>query len=147
MSKAVRKIICTASAPKPVGPYKDCFCMGGETGQAVRVDNTVYVSGVLGLNKDTMKLVDGGALEEAKQALINLGKILEAADSSYGNVVKTTIFLDDINDFAPINELYKEYFKPPFPARSTFQVGKLPMGAKVEIEVIALSGEVQTVES
>ncbi|XP_066992196.2 rutC family protein UK114 isoform X4 [Anabrus simplex] len=137
MSKAVRKIICTASAPKPVGPYN----------QAVRVDNTVYVSGVLGLNKDTMKLVDGGALEEAKQALINLGKILEAADSSYGNVVKTTIFLDDINDFAPINELYKEYFKPPFPARSTFQVGKLPMGAKVEIEVIALSGEVQTVES
>ncbi|KRT83656.1 hypothetical protein AMK59_3531 [Oryctes borbonicus] len=135
MSSVVRRIIATSKAPRPVAPYN----------QAVVLDKTVYVSGVLGLNKDTMKLVDGGAAAEARQALQHLGHILEAAGSSYANVVKTNIFLNDINDFSSVNEAYKECFKKDFPARSTFQVGKLPMGANVEIEVIAASGDVKTV--
>lgn len=76
--------------------------------QAVALDRTVYFSGVLGLNKDSMKLVDGGAVAEARQALQNLGQLLEAADSSYDKVVKTNIFLTDMNDFSAVNEIYKE---------------------------------------
>lgn len=76
--------------------------------QAVVLDKTVYVSGVLGLNKDTMKLVEGGAAAEARQALQYLGYILDAADSSYEKIVKTNIFLNDINDFSSVNEVYKE---------------------------------------
>ncbi|GJQ84156.1 hypothetical protein Trydic_g2835 [Trypoxylus dichotomus] len=135
MSSVIRRIIATSKAPRPVAPYN----------QAVVLDKTVYVSGVLGLNKDTMKLVEGGAAAEARQALRHLGNILEAAGSSYDSVVKTNIFLNDINDFSSVNEVYKEYFKKDFPARSTFQVGKLPMGASVEIEVIAASGDVETI--
>ncbi|XP_017786712.1 PREDICTED: ribonuclease UK114 [Nicrophorus vespilloides] len=135
MSKVIRKIISTAKAPKPVAPYN----------QAVVVDRMVYVSGVLGMDKDTNKLVKGGAAEEAKQGLKNLGHILEAAGSSYANVVKSTIFLNDINDFPAVNDVYKEFFTKDFPARSTYQVGKLPLGATVEIEVIACTGEVETV--
>ncbi|XP_039286989.1 2-iminobutanoate/2-iminopropanoate deaminase isoform X2 [Nilaparvata lugens] len=129
MSKLIRKIITAAKAPKPVGPYN----------QAVQVGNTIYVSGVLGIDVNTSKLVAGGAPAEANQALKNLGEILAAADSSYKNVVKTTIFLADIGDFSAVNETYKQC--DPYPARSTFQVGKLPMEARVEIEVIAVSGE------
>ncbi|KAI4472219.1 2-iminobutanoate/2-iminopropanoate deaminase rida [Holotrichia oblita] len=92
-----------------------------------------------------MKLVDGGAVAEARQALQNLGQLLEAADSSYDKVVKTNIFLTDMNDFSSVNDIYKEYFKKDFPARSTFQVSKLPLGATVEIEAIAASGNVKTV--
>ncbi|XP_022920865.2 rutC family protein UK114-like [Onthophagus taurus] len=135
MSKVIRKIICTAAAPKPAGPYN----------QAVILDKTVYVSGVLGMNKDTMKLVEGGAGPEARQALKSLGFILEAAGSSLNKVAKTHIFLNNINDFAAVNEVYKEFFKSDFPARSTFQVGKLPAGASVEIEVVAGVGDVVTV--
>ncbi|KAK9701577.1 Endoribonuclease L-psp [Popillia japonica] len=135
MSTIIRRIIATVKAPKPVGPYN----------QAVALDRTVYFSGVLGLNKDSMKLVDGGAVAEARQALQNLGQLLEAADSSYDKVVKTNIFLTDMNDFSAVNEIYKEYFKKDFPARSTFQVSKLPLGATVEIEAIAASGNVKTV--
>jgi 2-iminobutanoate/2-iminopropanoate deaminase len=76
--------------------------------QAVQLDNTLYVSGVLGLNKDTMKLVEGGAAAEAREALCSLGHILEEAGSSYDNVVKSTIFLNNIDDFAAVNEVYKE---------------------------------------
>lgn len=134
-TQIVRKIICTAKAPKPVGPYN----------QAVAIDRTLYVSGVLGLNKDTMKLVEGGAPAEAKQALTNLGHILEASGTNYANVVKTCIFLNDINDFTAVNEVYQSVFTKDFPARSTFQVGKLPLGAKVEIEAIAATGDVKTI--
>ncbi|KAG8336043.1 2-iminobutanoate/2-iminopropanoate deaminase [Homalodisca vitripennis] len=115
--------------------------------QAVQAGQTVYVSGVLGLNCETMKLVEGGAVKEAEQALQNLGHILTAADSDYSKVVKNTVFLDNIEDFAAVNEVYKKYFKEPFPARSCFQVAKLPLGAKVEIETVALSGTVTDVKS
>nr|CAD7458269.1 unnamed protein product [Timema tahoe] len=134
MSKVSRKIISTLSAPKPVAPYN----------QAVQVDRTLYLSGVLGLDKNTNKLVTGGIVAEARQALENLGKILNASDSSYENVVKTTILLNDIADFGSVNEVYKEFFKEPYPARTAYQAGKLPLGANVEIEVIAIVGEVET---
>ncbi|XP_054287119.1 2-iminobutanoate/2-iminopropanoate deaminase-like isoform X2 [Macrosteles quadrilineatus] len=133
---APKKAIVTSKAPKPVGPYS----------QAVQIGDTVFVSGVLGLNKDTLKLVEGGAGPEAEQALLNLGHILDAADSYYANVVKTTVFLADMDDFPTVNEVYKKYFEEPYPARSCFQVAKLPLGAKVEIEAIAVSGNVRDVK-
>ncbi|CAH0546427.1 unnamed protein product [Brassicogethes aeneus] len=138
MAAAIRRIISTSKAPQPgASPYN----------QAVVWNNTVFASGVLGMNKETMKLVPGGAAEEARQALKSIGHILEAAGSSYTKVVKSTIMLNDINDFAAVNEVYKEFFKKDFPARSTYQVGKLPLGASVEIEVIAATGEVTNVTS
>ncbi|XP_015518128.1 2-iminobutanoate/2-iminopropanoate deaminase isoform X1 [Neodiprion pinetum] len=133
--KIIRKIISTTRAPKSAGPYN----------QAVLVDRTVYLSGVLGLDKDSGKLVDGGAAGEARQALVNMGCILKEAGSDFEKVIKTTILLNSIDDFSAVNEVYKEFFTKDYPARSTFQVGKLPLGAKVEIEAIALTGEVKTV--
>lgn len=134
MASVVRKIISSQAAPKPVGPYN----------QAILVDRTVYLSGVLGLDKETGKLVNGGAAGEARQALINMGHILAEAGSGFDKVIKTTILLNDINDFATINEIYKQFFTKDYPARSTFQVGKLPLGAMVEIEAIAVTGKVET---
>ncbi|KAJ8950615.1 hypothetical protein NQ318_010814 [Aromia moschata] len=130
-----KKIISTNKAPKPIAPFN----------QAVVLDTTLYVSGVLGLDKDTMKLVEGDVTTEARQALCNLGIILQAANSAYDKVVKTTIFLSDINDFAAVNDVYKEFFTRDFPARSAFQVAKLPMNARLEIEAIAGTGTVKTV--
>ncbi|KAF6203175.1 hypothetical protein GE061_003592 [Apolygus lucorum] len=136
MSKIIRRVIKTPNAPAPVGPYN----------QAVQAGDTLYVSGCLGLDKTTLKLVSGGAAKEAEKALENLEAVLSAADTSIENVVKTTVFLDDMNDFAAVNEVYKKYFKDPFPARSCFQVGKLPLGAKVEVEVVAVVGNLVTSE-
>ncbi|XP_071857620.1 reactive intermediate imine deaminase A homolog UK114 [Bombus fervidus] len=133
--KIIRKIISSSLGPKPIGPYN----------QAVLVDHTLYLSGALGVDVKTGKLVAGGAAAEARQALINMGHVLKEAGSNYDKVVKTTIFLQDINEFSDVNEVYKEFFKESYPARSTFQVGKLPMGAKFEIEAIAVVGEVETI--
>ncbi|XP_078038965.1 reactive intermediate imine deaminase A homolog UK114 [Augochlora pura] len=132
--KIVRKIISSSLAPIPVGPYN----------QAVLVNRTVYLSGVLGVDVKTQKLVEGGTAAEARQALINMGHILRESGSSYDKVVKTTILLNNINDFVGVNEVYKEFFTDNYPARSTFQVGKLPMGAQVEIEAIAVTGDLET---
>ncbi|XP_054015081.1 2-iminobutanoate/2-iminopropanoate deaminase [Hylaeus anthracinus] len=134
-NKIVRRIISSSLAPKPVGPYN----------QAVLADRTLYLSGVLGMDPKSQKLVEGGAVAEARQALTNMGHILKEAGSDYNKVVKTTILLNNINDFSGINEVYKEFFKENFPARSTYQVGKLPMGALIEIEAIAVTGEVETI--
>ncbi|XP_053978762.1 2-iminobutanoate/2-iminopropanoate deaminase [Hylaeus volcanicus] len=134
-NKIVRRIISSSLAPKPVGPYN----------QAVLADRTLYLSGVLGMDPKSQRLVEGGAVAEARQALTNMGHILKEAGSDYNKVVKTTILLNNINDFSGINEVYKEFFKENFPARSTYQVGKLPMGALIEIEAIAVTGEVETI--
>lgn len=99
------------------------------------------------MDKDTLKLVTGGAAAEAKLALQNLEAILVAAGSSIQNVVKITMFLNDIGDFASVNEEYKKVFSKDFPARSCFQVGKLPLGATVEIEAIAMTGDVKIVNA
>ncbi|XP_030561434.1 rutC family protein UK114 [Drosophila novamexicana] len=135
MATIVRKLISTANAAKPVAPYN----------QAVVADRTVYVSGCLGLDKSTMQLVPGGATAQAEMALKNLEAVLKAADSGVDKVIKNTVFLKDLNDFGAVNEVYKRVFNKDFPARSCFQVAKLPMDALVEIECIALTGPVHTV--
>ena len=122
----MNKTIATPAAPAAIGPY----CQGKLAG------NTLYTSGQLGL-------IPGGGLAEglegqAHQALKNLGAILKAGGMDYSDVVKTTCFLADVNDFAAFNAIYAEYFKGEVPARSCFQVAALPMGAKLEIECIAV---------
>ncbi|XP_065355852.1 rutC family protein UK114 [Calliphora vicina] len=134
MATLIRKLISTNNAAKPVAPYN----------QAVVADRTVYVSGCLGLDKATMKLVPGGAVEQTEMALKNLEAVLVAADSGVDKVVKNTIFLKDLNDFGAVNEVYKKVFNKDFPARSCFQVARLPMDALVEIECIAMTGDVKT---
>ncbi|XP_007957442.1 2-iminobutanoate/2-iminopropanoate deaminase-like [Orycteropus afer afer] len=108
--------------------------------QAVLVDRTVYISGQLGMNPSSGQLVPGGVVEEAKQALTNMGEILKAAGCDFTNVVKTTVLLADINDFTAVNEVYKQYFKSSFPARAAYQVAALPKGGRIEIEAIAVQG-------
>ncbi|KAI1725338.1 endoribonuclease l-PSP domain-containing protein [Ditylenchus destructor] len=132
MSSAItRTIINTPNAPEALGPYN----------QAVRVGNTVYLSGSLGLAPGQASLVEGGVTPEAHQALKNMGEILKAAGCSYNSVVKTTIFLADMADFSAVNDVYKQYFKENYPARSTFQVAGLPKNGRVEIEAVAVVGD------
>ncbi|KAM9198634.1 2-iminobutanoate/2-iminopropanoate deaminase [Dugong dugon] len=130
MSSLMRKVISTAKAPGPLGAYS----------QAVLIDRTVYISGQIGMDLSSGQLVPGGLVEEAKQALINIGEILKAAGCDYTNVVKTTVLLADINDLAAVNEIYKQFFKSSFPARAAYQVAALPKGSRVEIEAVAVRG-------
>ncbi len=126
--------IQTPHAPAAIGPYS----------QAIKSGSLVYTAGQVGLDPRTGKLVGDGVAEQARQVLENLSAILGAAGASLGEVVKTTVFLTDMGDFAALNEVYKGYFsgdRPP--ARSTVQVAALPLGALVEIECVAIlpSGE------
>ncbi len=123
-----KEIIATENAPAAVGPYS----------QATKVGSMVYTSGQIGLNPDGSGMVDG--LEaQAHQVLKNLSAVLEAAGSGLGNVVKTTVFLSDINDYAVVNGIYAEYFTGAPPARSAVEVANLPLGALVEVEAIAVA--------
>jgi len=128
MSCCQKKEVVTTDKAKAIGPYS----------VGVKVGNLVFVSGQLGMDQATGALVEGGVEAETRQALVNLGNILEAAGSSLEHVVKTTVFLRDINDFNRMNAVYGESFKTEPPARSTFQVAALPRGGAVEIELIAL---------
>ncbi|EDL08846.1 heat-responsive protein 12, partial [Mus musculus] len=130
MSSIIRKVISTTKAPAAIGPYS----------QAVQVDRTIYISGQVGLDPSSGQLVPGGVVEEAKQALKNLGEILKAAGCDFNNVVKTTVLLADMNDFGTVNEIYKTYFQGSLPARAAYQVAALPRGSRVEIEAIAVQG-------
>ncbi|WP_423225931.1 RidA family protein [Candidatus Amarolinea aalborgensis] len=122
-----KEIIATPHAPAALGPYS----------QGIKVGNLVFTAGQLGLDPTTGKLVDG--LEaQTEQALKNLAAILEAAGSRLENVIKTTCFLADINDFKAFNAVYARFFASNPPARSTVQAGALPAGGRVEIEVVAL---------
>uniref|UniRef100_A0A915D3R9 2-iminobutanoate/2-iminopropanoate deaminase n=1 Tax=Ditylenchus dipsaci TaxID=166011 RepID=A0A915D3R9_9BILA len=132
MSSITRTIINTPKAPAALGPYN----------QAVKVGNTVYVSGSLGLVPGTTDLIQGGVGPETHQSLKNMGEILKEAGASLKNVVKTTILLADMNDFAQVNEIYKEYFTDKYPARATYQVSNLPKNGRVEIEAIAVVGDI-----
>ncbi|MEM9773763.1 MAG: RidA family protein [Chloroflexota bacterium] len=124
-----KEIIATENAPAAVGPYS----------QAIKVGSMVYTSGQIGLNPDGSGMVDG--LEaQAHQVLKNLSAVLEAAGSSLDNVVKTTVFLSDINDYAVVNGIYAEYFTGSPPARSAVEVANLPLGALVEVEAIGIAG-------
>lgn len=123
-----KKIISTDKAPKAIGPYS----------QAVQIENMVFTAGQIGLNPATMEIVDGGIEAQSRQVLTNLKAVLEAADSGLNYVVKTTVFLSDMANFAAMNAIYAEFFPENFPARSTVAAAGLPKGALVEIEAIAL---------
>lgn len=123
-----RNIINTQHAPAAIGPYS----------QAIRAGDLIFASGQLGLDPQTGKLQEG-VEAQARQALANVKAVLQAAGSSVDRVIKTTIFLADINDFAKVNAIYGELFHHEPPARSTIQVAALPLGGLVEIEVIALA--------
>lgn len=123
------EIIFTERAPAPIGPYS----------QAKKVGGFVFTAGQIGLGPEG-NLVQGGVAEQARQALENLGAVLEAAGAGFDDVVKTVIFLADMADFAAVNAIYKEYFDASAPARSTVQAAGLPKGALVEIEAIAYVG-------
>ena len=119
--------ISTTNAPAAIGPYS----------QAIKVGGLVFVSGQLPINPATGAFAEGGIKELTRQSLTNMKAILEEAGTSMANVVKTTVFLADMNDFAAMNEVYAEFFAAPFPARSAVAVKTLPKGALVEIECIA----------
>lgn len=131
MSQIVRRIIKSSKAPAAIGPYS----------QAVQVGNTLYLSGSVGFNPETGVLVEGGIEHEARQALKNIGAVLEEAGVSYGNVVKASVFLVDMQDFATLNKVYQEFFATNPPARSCYAVAGLPKNARVEIEVVAVVGQ------
>jgi len=120
------EIISTNKAPGAIGPYS----------QAVKSDDYIFCSGQIALSLDG-NMVEGGIKEQTKQVLENLEAILEEAGAGLNNIVKSTIYLADINDFADVNEIYGEYFKESPPARATVQVAGLPKSALIEIDVIA----------
>lgn len=124
-----KKIVSSEKAPKAIGPYS----------QAIRADNLIFTAGQLGLDPVAMELVPDGIEAQTRQALTNLKHVLESADSGLNYVVKTTVFLQDMNDFAKMNAVYAEFFSENPPARSTVQVAALPKGGLVEIECIALT--------
>ena len=123
----MKKVINTNQAPAAIGPYS----------QAIKVGNLVYTSGQIPINPATGNFVEGGIKEQTRQSLTNIKAILEEAGLSMNNVVKTTVFLADMNDFADMNSVYAEFFSEPYPARSAVAVKTLPKGALVEIEVVA----------
>ena len=125
----MKKVIHTDEAPGAVGPYS----------QAIHAGDLIFTSGQVALDPKTGKMVAGGIKEQARQVMENLKAILEAAGSDLSKVLKATVFLDDISTFAQVNEIYAEYFPEDQPARSAFQVGALPLGALIEIELVALA--------
>ena len=122
-----RQAISTTSAPAAVGPYS----------QGIALDDLVFCSGQIGLDPASGVLVEGGVEAQAERALQNLAAVLDAAGCTFADVVKTTVFLADMDDFAAVNALYARFMPDPPPARSTFAVGALPKGARIEIEAIA----------
>ena len=123
----MKKVISTTKAPAAIGPYS----------QAIQVGNLVYTSGQIPIDPATGVFVEGGIREQTRQSLLNVKAILEEAGLTMSDVVKTTVFLADMNDFADMNAVYAEFFVEPYPARSAVAVKMLPKGALVEIEVVA----------
>ena len=121
-----RAIISTPNAPEAIGPYS----------QAVKVGNTVWLSGQIPLVPDTMELVAGDIQEQARQVFSNLAAVAEAAGGSLSSAVKINISLTDMADFAAVNEVMAEFLQPPFPARACVQVAGLPKGVAIEVEAI-----------
>ena len=121
------KVISTTKAPAAIGPYS----------QAIKVGNLVYTSGQIPIDPQTGSSVEGGIKEQTRQSLTNVKAILEEAGLTMANVVKTTVFMADMNDFTEMNAVYAEFFSEPYPARSAVAVKTLPKGALIEIEVVA----------
>ena len=123
----IMKTVHTDKAPAAIGPYS----------QAIEVNGMVYTSGVIPINPATGELVTGSAEAQAEQAISNLAALLEAAGTSMSNVVKTVVFIKNMDDFGKINEVYAKYFEAPYPARSCVEVARLPKDVAIEIEAIA----------
>ncbi len=128
ISKKMKKIIKTTKAPQAIGPYS----------QAVETNGTLYVSGQVPIVPATSKVIDGGITEQTEQVMQNISAILEAADYKFTDVVKSTVLLSDIKNFAAMNEVYGKYYKENPPARAAYEVANLPLGVLVEIETIAV---------
>lgn len=124
------KQISTQNAPAAIGPYS----------QAIEVNGFVYASGQLPIDPAIGAFPEGGVKEQTRQSLLNVKAILEEAGLALSNVVKTTVYLADMGDFAAMNEVYSQFFAQPFPARSAIAVKALPKGALVEVEVVAARG-------
>ncbi len=121
------KVISTKKAPAAIGPYS----------QAIQIGNLIYTSGQIPIDPATGNFVEGGVKEQTRQSLTNIQAILEEAGLTMANVLKTTVFMADMADFADMNSVYAEFFTEPYPARSAVAVKTLPKGALVEIEVVA----------
>jgi 2-iminobutanoate/2-iminopropanoate deaminase len=126
----VKRTITTGAAPAAVGPYS----------QAIRAGDYLFISGQLGIDPGTKKLVEGGVSAQAQRSLANIAAVVEAAGGAMDEIVKTTVLLQSMDDFAALNEVYARFFPADPPARATYQVAKLPLGALVEIEAIAYLG-------
>jgi 2-iminobutanoate/2-iminopropanoate deaminase len=125
----MKTIITTKNAPTPIGPYS----------QAVKAGNLIYVSGMVAKDPATGNMITGNIQDETRKVMENLRGVLVEAGSKLDNIVKTTIFMTNMDDFAKMNEVYGSFFKGNFPARETVQVSKLPLNVNVEISVIALA--------
>lgn len=123
----MKQVIHTDKAPAAIGPYS----------QAIQIGQLLFTSGQVPIAPETGAIVEGGIQEQARQSLNNIKAILNAAGTNMGAVVKTTVFLQDMNDFAAMNEVYAQFFQEPYPARSAVQVARLPKDVLVEIEAIA----------
>ncbi|MBO4396527.1 MAG: RidA family protein [Eubacterium sp.] len=121
-----KKIIFTDRAPQPIGPYS----------QAVKTGNLIFTSGVIPINPVTGELVIGGIKDQADQVFVNLVELIKASGAEPEDVVKTTVFLKNIDDFNAVNEIYENYFTHSFPARSCVEVSRLPKGVLIEIEAV-----------
>lgn len=126
----MKEAIATKGAPAAIGPYS----------QAVRSGQLVFLSGQVPLDPATGQLAEGDIAAQTRRAMDNLGAVLAAAGCSFGDVVRTTIDLVDLGNFAAVNEAYATYFAPPYPARATVQVSALPRGAAIEIDMVAVAG-------
>ena len=122
-----REAVATPAAPRAIGPYS----------QAIRAGSLLFVSGQIPLDPATGEMVQGGIEAQTRRVFENLGAILQAAGASFDNVVRTTVYLADMSDFAKVNEVYGTYFNSPAPARATVQAARLPKDARVEIDLIA----------
>ena len=125
---AERRVVKLPGAPPSSAPISPAIVAG----------NFVFTSGQIGIDPKTGQMVEGGTAEQAEQVLLNLTAVLEAAGSSISHVLKATVFLADMNDYAAMNEVYRRHFKQDFPARSAVQVAKLPANARIEIEAVAV---------
>ncbi|HBH47347.1 MAG TPA: deaminase [Bacteroidales bacterium] len=125
----MKKIISTQNAPAAIGPYN----------QAIEAGNMVFVSGQIPLDPTTAEIVEGGIVQQTDQVLKNIGAVLEIAGLSYSNVVKTTCYLKNMDDFAKMNKVYAEYFTTGQPARAAIEVARLPKDVLIEIEAIAMN--------
>ena len=122
-----KKIIYSEKAPKAIGPYS----------QAVQIENFLFLSGQIGLNPKTNKLENKNLQSELEQSMKNITSILNEANMTIENIIKTSVFMKDLSSFSDFNNIYKSFFKEKFPARETIEVSKLPMDARIEISIIA----------